>query len=75
MGSHVLSCCKMVCVITTQVKTTIVPYVQALMDGMPPKCKLPRYEYGTKGMSVCMCVCLSIYCLSVCMFVSMSDDY
>ena len=43
-------------IITTQVKTTIVPYVQALMDGMPPKCKLPRYEYGTKGLSIRLCV-------------------
>ena len=43
-----------------QVKNNIVPYVQALMDGMPPKCKLPRYEYGTKGQSVCMYVCQSV---------------
>ena len=43
-----------------QVKNNIVPYVQALMDGMPPKCKLPRYEYGTKGQSVCLYVYLYI---------------
>ena len=26
------------------------PYVQALMQGMPQKCKMPLYEYGSKGV-------------------------
>lgn len=26
------------------------PYVIALVGGMPPKCKLPLYEYGSKGV-------------------------
>ena len=34
----------------TQVQNPLKPYVQALMQGMPQKCKLPLYEYGSKGV-------------------------
>ena len=33
-----------------QLTNTIKPYVVALMQGMPQKCKLPLYEYGSKGV-------------------------
>ena len=33
-----------------QLGNTIKPYVIALMQGMPQKCKLPLYEYGSKGV-------------------------
>lgn len=33
-----------------QITTTLKPYVEALVGGMPPKCKLPLYEYGSKGV-------------------------
>ncbi len=29
---------------------TLKPYITALMAGMPAKCKLPLYEYKTKGV-------------------------
>ena len=34
----------------TQIHNTIKPYVVALIQGMPQKCKLPLYEYGSKGI-------------------------
>ena len=33
-----------------QLTNTVKPYVIALMQGMPQKCKLPLYEYGSKGV-------------------------
>ena len=33
-----------------QIVNTLKPYVLALMAGMPAKCKLPMYDYGTKGV-------------------------
>lgn len=33
-----------------QITNTLKPYVGALVAGMPPKCKLPLYEYGVKGV-------------------------
>lgn len=33
-----------------QLNTTLKPYIVALMQGMPAKCKLPLYEYGSKGV-------------------------
>lgn len=34
----------------SQITNTLKPYVVALVGGMPPKCKLPLYEYGSKGV-------------------------
>ena len=33
-----------------KVQNPLKPYVQALMQGMPQKCKMPLYEYGSKGV-------------------------
>ena len=33
-----------------QLTQTLKPYIVALMQGMPQKCKLPLYEYGSKGV-------------------------
>ena len=33
-----------------QISSTLTPYIKALMQGMPPKCKLPLFEYGSEGV-------------------------
>jgi cytoplasmic FMR1 interacting protein len=35
---------------TLQISSTLTPYIKALMQGMPPKCKLPLFEYGSEGV-------------------------
>jgi cytoplasmic FMR1 interacting protein len=37
-------------IVEGQVQNPLKPYVQALMQGMPQKCKMPLYEYGSKGV-------------------------
>lgn len=32
-----------------QIQNSLLPFVTALMQGMPAKCKLPLYQYGSKG--------------------------
>lgn len=34
-----------------QLQGTIMQYVKTLMEVMPKICRLPRYEYGSPGMS------------------------
>lgn len=33
-----------------QMNNTLKPYIAVLMQGMPQKCRKPRYEYGSKGV-------------------------
>ena len=33
-----------------QITSTLKPFVEVLVAGMPAKCKLPLYEYGSKGV-------------------------
>ena len=36
--------------VCVQIHNTVNPYIQALGHGMPQKCKLPLYDYGSKGI-------------------------
>jgi cytoplasmic FMR1 interacting protein len=37
-------------VIQSSIQNQLKPYVVALVEGMPQKCKLPFYQYGSKGV-------------------------
>lgn len=46
---HVLFLCLTVSVVIVQFQGQVQQYVAQLIEGMPKKCSLPRFEYGSTG--------------------------
>ena len=52
LGATFLQFCILVHLVP-QIQNQLKPYADALIQGMPPKLKLPFYQYGSQGNVMC----------------------